>query len=411
MFSIGGLDFSNLSGKVKESSTSKSPYGLPEFNAAGQVVLPKSETSKYGVSPEAIAAAQKGAPTTSKGNVLDRALSSVNAGAQKGVDALQAAARPVTKAVETAARPVQQGIQNVGAGMKAAVAPIQSAVQNLPNAFNNPLGPLAGVLGQAGTDISSWWKGDNIGGPDMSKYMMPDASAGGGTGNAGFTSYDPARISAPTMGFTAAQDRSQYTPQQANLIEMLMARSQGTGGPSPAELMLAQQNQQNINNAMALNASQSGRAMPVALRQIQQQQALGAQQAAQQAAIMRAQEMLNAQGQAATALQSARGTDLDLARFNQQQMQAARERDFNAGLEAAKTNEANRLAASGQNLAWGQTQAQSDVAKRGQDVALRQSALQAENETALAKARRQDDLIKGLLGGAASAGASYLGGK
>ncbi len=144
-----------------------------------------------------------------------------------------------------------------------------------------------------------------------------------------------------------AQDNSQYSPQQAQLLQQLQRNAMGQGGPSPAELILARQNQQNTSQAMALAASQSGRALPVAQRQIMQQAALGGQDAAQQAAILRAQEMLQAQGLAASSLQNARQSDLELgmansaaqnqmAQFNNQQAMQAEQLRAQVAQEAAQ---------------------------------------------------------------------------
>ncbi len=230
--------------------------------------------------------------------------------------------------------------------------------------------------------------------------QVPGLVSSGAYGNVG-TGFNPiGAVQAPGMSFQGAQDSSQYSPQQAELIQAILQRASGTGGPSPAELMLAAQNQQAVNQAMALAASQSGRAAPVAQRQIMQQQALGAQQAAQQAAILRAQEMLQAQQLGSQAIQGARGQDIQLTQFNQQQRQAADERNLNAELEASKANAANALGMQQSQLSAATTQ-------RGQDIAAQTAALQAEADRQAGLQRRKDEMIRGLISGAAAA---YTGG-
>ncbi len=115
----------------------------------------------------------------------------------------------------------------------------------------------------------------------------------------------PANIAAPVA--------SGYNANQADLIKLLTNQANGTGGPSPAELLLKKAQDDNLNNQLALAASLSGRALPAAQRQVSQQQALGAQEAARQGAILRAQEQLQAQGLLSSSVNNAIGNDLKLS--------------------------------------------------------------------------------------------------
>jgi hypothetical protein len=106
-------------------------------------------------------------------------------------------------------------------------------------------------------------------------------------------------------------DPSQFRAGQEDFIAMLQAQAAGRGGPSPAELQLKAAQDAQLRQAMALAASQSGRASPAVQRQLMQQQAMSGQQLAQQQAILRAQEQLAAQGLLGTSLEQARGGDIE----------------------------------------------------------------------------------------------------
>lgn len=191
-----------------------------------------------------------------------------------------------------------------------------------------------------------------------------------GAGYAGLQAFNPsvAAVTANPTSFTGAQDTSQYTPQQAALLDALTQQAMGQGGPSPAELMLRAQNDAATNQAMALAASQSGRALPAAQRQIQSQAALGAQQAAQQAAIMRAQEQLSAQQQAVGGLQGARQQDLALSQYNQGQQQALALQNAAQKLAASQSTATNQVQTEAQKNQALQALLSSDVNTRGQDI-------------------------------------------
>ena len=109
---------------------------------------------------------------------------------------------------------------------------------------------------------------------------------------------------------------SQYAVNQQQLIKALEGRAYGTAGPSLAELQLKKAQQDMINQMAAQAGSMSGRALPAAQRQIMQQQALSGQQLALDSAILRAQEIQQAEAQLAGALGQFRGQDLERTGLN-----------------------------------------------------------------------------------------------
>lgn len=93
---------------------------------------------------------------------------------------------------------------------------------------------------------------------------------------------------------------AQTPEQQAMLAQLMMQRAQG-GGPSAAQTQLSQATGQNVANQAALMAGQRGAGANVGLmaRQAGMQGSMAQQQAAGQAATLRAQEQIAAQQQAA----------------------------------------------------------------------------------------------------------------
>lgn len=85
------------------------------------------------------------------------------------------------------------------------------------------------------------------------------------------------------------------TPQQQQLTQMLMAQSQGQG-PNPAQQMLNQATNRNVQQGAGMIASQKGISPALAARLIAQNTANANQTAAGQGALMGAQQQLNAEG-------------------------------------------------------------------------------------------------------------------
>lgn len=104
---------------------------------------------------------------------------------------------------------------------------------------------------------------------------------------------------------------------QMELANALQQQSQGGGPPSIAQQMLANQTNQNIMNAQSQAASMRGVNPAMALRMQQGQAANMNQQAANQGAMLRSQEILNAQQALGGLTQGMRGQDIDLAQAQQ----------------------------------------------------------------------------------------------
>ncbi len=102
------------------------------------------------------------------------------------------------------------------------------------------------------------------------------------------------------------------TSEEQQLTQALMARAEGRGAPSPAELQMQAGLQQQASQAQGLAAAQRGISPALAARQAQQAMAQGAQQTAQQAGVLRAQESLGAQQLAQQGLQSQRAGRMGL---------------------------------------------------------------------------------------------------
>ena len=186
----------------------------------------------------------------------------------------------------------------------------------------NPLDPLGNIellknqLGGLGVELGGAAGG--IGGTDAAnkalaaalgaRTAISDPTTFSARGLQGLQTVSPADIAAiqqVTLG-----DESQFRGDQASLIAMLQDRAAGTGGPSPAELQLKAAQDAQLNQAMALAASQSGRSSPATQRQLMQQQAMSGQQLGQQSAILRAQEMQDMLGLLGITTQQAREGDI-----------------------------------------------------------------------------------------------------
>jgi len=131
--------------------------------------------------------------------------------------------------------------------------------------------------------------------------------------------------------------------RQSRLARQLFDRSEGRGGPSAAEAQLQQASEANQRQAMAL--ASSGRGNPALARQFAgRQQAQVGQQAAQQAAVLRAQEQQAATTQLGSVLQGARQQELGMEqqRIQREQIEAS---ERNAAVQAAAQADAAKAQA------------------------------------------------------------------
>lgn len=195
----------------------------------------------------------------------------------------------------------------------------------------------------------------------------------------------------------------QIRSQQMNLAQALQNQMNGTGAPSVAQLQLQQGLQQNLAAAMAAQASARGGAGGgLALRQIQNQRGNLTNQANQQAAILRAQEMQAAQGQLAGVLGQTRGMDQDVATQQAALMQQAnlanaqafnvtnlKQGDFNQ--QAIMANQAATMKQQEMNDAMGQfyDKNQWDVTIKNQQNLQDLEKLKAQQSAAMEQMRSQ----------------------
>jgi len=210
----------------------------------------------------------------------------------------------------------------------------------------------------------------------------------------------PTGFEAALAGSVADIGDSRFATGQQNLAAQLGAQAQGQGiSAVPAVLQQAQD--ENVRRQMALAASMSGRALPAAQRQLLQQQALGGQGIAQQAAILKAQEQQQAQQQLAALLAQGRGQDITTGQANQA-----------TALQVALANQAAQQqaaqAGSEQALAGAQFEAQSkaDAAKLNLEAKQKREALEA--EIALGKAGLQAGMDQTKLAATADVAAADL---
>ena len=216
------------------------------------------------------------------------------------------------------------------------------------------LNPNAQVAGQR-YDRPWYQFGFGQGDPtDITAYYMDPSAAGTTTGinEADYYAYLQ----------QAANRGTNIYGQQQSLADALLARSQGRGGPSVAELQLGQTLEQNKRDAAgALAAAGRGINPALAQRILMQQRSQLQGQTAGQAAILRAQEQQAAQTALANQLTNMRGAETTAfgqsatAGLNQEQMranliEAQKQREF----EVAKQNQLAAQAAAGQAQSQGQ---------------------------------------------------------
>ena len=141
---------------------------------------------------------------------------------------------------------------------------------------------------------------------------------------------------------------NQFRGGQSDLAAALLARAQGQGGPSPAELQMRRGQEQASRRALGLAASQSGVAPGLALRQAQDAQSQMLLDTNQQTAILRSQEQMQAEQALGGLLQGARGQDLGAASEQARLLQEAglfsAGAQNQAGLQKAGFNQQTGLA-------------------------------------------------------------------
>jgi hypothetical protein len=146
-------------------------------------------------------------------------------------------------------------------------------------------------------------------------------------------------VAAPIGSATIAQaPQEQFRQTQQTLGAQLAERAAGRG-LSPAQLQLQQATEQNIAQQAAMRAGASGAGAALARREIGRTGAQLSQQAAQQGALLRAQEQQAAQAQLGQLAAQARGQDIGLATSQAQMEQQAILQSADQNLRAQLANQ------------------------------------------------------------------------
>ena len=178
--------------------------------------------------------------------------------------------------------------------------------------------------------------GDFFFGKDPEKYDPNTAAAQAARTLGGPQhQYDATAASANGANLTAYNDSK---AQQQTLAGNLASTAAGQG-PSGAAMAGQAQRDASLQQAAALQAGRRGQSAGMGIRQAGTQMNNGIQQASQNEAIGRANEMATARGQQAGVLGSIAGQDLNVANMGQQNNQ------YNAGLQqqAGLANQAAQL--------------------------------------------------------------------
>ena len=155
------------------------------------------------------------------------------------------------------------------------------------------------------------------------------------------------------QGFNPTE-QAQARAGQQSLGQMLAAASAGNG-PSAAQAMFAQQSQAAQNQARGMLNANRGAGGALNAYYASQNVAQGVQNAAAQAAMLKAQEMQQARAQYSGLLDQQRGGDLQYGQM-QNQLAMGNAQQFNQMLANAQA-EANQLRAQQNQQIYGQEQA------------------------------------------------------
>lgn len=179
--------------------------------------------------------------------------------------------------------------------------------------------------------------------------------------------------------------QGQSRDMQMALMQRLQDQAQGKG-PSLAQMQLQKGTDANMSAAMALGQSQRGAGQAGMMKGIASQQANIGQGMANDAAMLRLQEQMQANQMLGSGLQGMRGQDLSYAGMEQQGSQ------FNAG-QANQSSQFNAGQVNSQNVAR-------------QQAAMEAERLRQETQLAYEKMRAQaakDRSLMGVVGGVAGA--------
>lgn len=191
---------------------------------------------------------------------------------------------------------------------------------------------------------------------------------------------------------------NQMRTGQMDFINQLQDQIAGRGGPSAAQAQLRSASDDAMRQALAFAASSRGNPA-LAMQQADRSRAMASQNAANQSSILRAQESQAAQGLLANTLQGARGQDLSAAQANLQSELSQRglndnmSQFYDAGINS---NLQSQLA----------NAFDYERLKAGAFDSFEGRRMQDEME----RARRNQQVLSGVLSGASTAGAAAIGG-
>lgn len=239
------------------------------------------------------------------------------------------------------------------------------------------------AIEQAGQDAGQWWdkNRDDFMGAYNPQQPGVNMNAGNLQSGVNGTAQSSVSQSAGPNGAMQGQSRD----MQLALMQRLQDQAQGKG-PSLAQMQLQKGTDANMSSAMALGQSQRGVGQAGMMKGIATQQANIGQGMANDSAMLRLQEQMQANQMLGSGLQGMRGQDQGYAGMEMQNSQ------FNAG-------QANQ----GSQFNAGQTN-QQNVAR--QQAAMEAERLRQETQIAYEKMRQQaakDRSVMGVVGGVAGA--------
>ncbi len=238
-------------------------------------------------------------------------------------------------------------------------------------------------------------------------------------------------VTAPTA--TAAQiargPQGEVRGQQMTLAQQLAARARGEA-PSAAELQLQRSTDRSLAQQLALQAGATGPQAAAARRQAASQQGLLSQEAAREAAILRAQEQAGAEQALAGLTSDIRGADIGLATSQAGLAQQAELANVESQLRANLANQgvdldvlkANAAAGSAADIANLNTQlqllgmdedraravlqAELNLSQQEMNQAIGQAGIQSQE--AIARKQGQSQMMGGILGSLGTLGAAAI---
>jgi hypothetical protein len=211
-----------------------------------------------------------------------------------------------------------------------------------------------------------------------------------------------------TAATIATGPQDQARAAQLRLLGGLVGAAEGQG-PSVAEQQFQQATDRNVRGAVAATNTARGMGGGAAVRQVAQTQAQVGQQAAADAATLRAQEVAQARGQAVQAATDVRGQDVALAgeQANLQQQANLANLQSEEGQRQLNQQAVQYYLSAGLSMEEANRQAAMDMERLKQQQNLAYNQLgQQEYDTSSA---RRSNFLQGLVNTGASLGMAFAG--